>query len=335
MARSSMQKQKLLYLYKILHEKTDENHALTTSEIIQSLSAYGISAERKSLYDDLKILETFGVDICKTRSSTVRYYVGKRDFELAELKLLVDAIQSSKFITHKKSLELIGKLEGLVSENEGKQLQRQVYVSNRVKNVNEKIYYNVDELHNAIALNKEVTFRYYKWEICFGSDKKIVKTERRDGAVYRVSPWALCWDDENYYLIAYDNEAEMIKHYRVDKMESIKISDEERKGSKAFEKFDIVGYTKGVFSMFGGEEANVKLSVDNDLIGVIVDRFGTDVIVVKESEDTFCVSVKVILSPQFYAWIFGFENKVRILSPEKAVNEYREKLEKTSAQYIN
>lgn len=334
MARSSMQKQKLLYLHKIMIEKTDENHALTTNEIIQALASYGIKSERKSLYDDLKILETFGVDICRTRTSTVRYYVGKRDFEPAELKLLVDAIQSSKFITHKKSLELIRKLEGLVSEHDGKQLQRQVYVSNRVKNVNEKIYYNVDDLHNAIAMNREVTFRYYKWEVSFGAEKKIIKTERRQGEIYRVSPWALCWDDENYYLIAYDNEAEMIKHYRVDKMESIQITEHERKGSQTFEKFDIVGYTKGVFSMFGGEEACVKLSVDNNLIGVIVDRFGSDVIVMKESETTFCVSVNVMLSPQFYAWIFGFENKIKILSPERAVSEYCEKLKRTASLYF-
>ena len=216
------------------------------------------------------------------------------------MKLLVDAIQSSKFITHKKSLSLIKKLEGLVSENEGKQLQRQVYVSNRVKNINEKIYYNVDTLHNAIACEKQVAFKYCNWEIDFGSEKKIVKVERKNGALYKVSPWALCWDDENYYLVAYDSDAQMIKHYRVDKMESIEISGDERDGRKTFEKFDLAGYMKGVFSMFGGEQANVKLSVDNSLIGVIVDRFGSNVIIAKESETSFSVNVDVMLSPQFY-----------------------------------
>lgn len=326
MAKSSMQKQKLLYLQKIMLEKTDENHGLTANEIKQALEAYGIRTERKSLYDDLKILETFGLDICRTRTTTVKYYVGSRDFEVPELKLLVDAIQSSKFITHKKSLSLIKKLEGLVSENEGKQLQRQVYVSNRVKNINEKIYYNVDTLHNAIACEKQVAFKYCNWEIDFGSEKKIVKVERKNGALYKVSPWALCWDDENYYLVAYDSDAQMIKHYRVDKMESIEISGDERDGKKTFEKFDLAGYMKGVFSMFGGEQANVKLSVDNSLIGVIVDRFGSNVIIAKESETSFTVNVDVMLSPQFYAWVFGLDTKVRILSPQKAVDEFNQKL---------
>lgn len=326
MAKSSMQKQKLLYLQKIMLEKTDENHGLTANEIKQALEAYGIRTERKSLYDDLKILETFGLDICRTRTTTVKYYVGSRDFEVPELKLLVDAIQSSKFITHKKSLSLIKKLEGLVSENEGKQLQRQVYVSNRVKNVNEKIYYNVDTLHNAIACEKQVAFKYCNWEIDFGSEKKIVKVERKNGALYKVSPWALCWDDENYYLVAYDSDAQMIKHYRVDKMESIEITGDERDGRKTFEKFDLAGYMKGVFSMFGGEQANVKLSVDNSLIGVIVDRFGSNVIIAKESETSFTVNVDVMLSPQFYAWVFGLDTKVRILSPQKAVDEFNQKL---------
>lgn len=326
MAKSSMQKQKLLYLQKIMLEKTDENHGLTANEIKQALEAYGIRTERKSLYDDLKILETFGLDICRTRTTTVKYYVGSRDFEVPELKLLVDAIQSSKFITHKKSLSLIKKLEGLVSENEGKQLQRQVYVSNRVKNINEKIYYNVDTLHNAIACEKQVAFKYCNWEIDFGSEKKIVKVERKNGALYKVSPWALCWDDENYYLVAYDSDAQMIKHYRVDKMESIEISGDERDGRKTFEKFDLAGYMKGVFSMFGGEQANVKLSVDNSLIGVIVDRFGSNVIIAKESETSFTVNVDVMLSPQFYAWVFGLDTKVRILSPQKAVDEFNQKL---------
>lgn len=326
MAKSSMQKQKLLYLQKIMLEKTDENHGLTANEIKQALEAYGIRTERKSLYDDLKILETFGLDICRTRTTTVKYYVGSRDFEVPELKLLVDAIQSSKFITHKKSLSLIKKLEGLVSENEGKQLQRQVYVSNRVKNINEKIYYNVDTLHNAIACEKQVAFKYCNWEIDFGSEKKIVKVERKNGALYKVSPWALCWDDENYYLVAYDSDAQMIKHYRVDKMESIEISGDERDGRKTFEKFDLAGYMKGVFSMFGGEQANVKLSVDNSLIGVIVDRFGSNVIIAKESETSFTVNVDVMLSPQFYAWVFGLDTKVRILSHQKAVDEFNQKL---------
>lgn len=334
MPRSSMQKQKLLCLRKIMLEKTDEKHGLTMAEIISELKSYGIDTERKSVYDDLHVLELYGVDICRTKTSTVRYYVGNREFEMPELKLLVDAIQSSKFITHKKSLSLIKKLEGLVSVNEGKQLQRQVFVANRVKTVNERIYYNVDNIHNAISSDRQITFKYYRWELDFKSAQKIIKKERKDGGEYRVSPWALCWDDENYYMIAYDAEAEMIKHYRVDKMEEIKITDDERDGRQKFDKFDIAGYSKGVFSMFGGEEVNVKLSVQNDMIGVIVDRFGADIFVTKETEDRFCVCVSVMLSPQFYGWVFGLGGKVRILSPKRAVDEFKEQLGTVEKDYL-
>ena len=218
-----MQKQKLLYLQKIMLEKTDENHGLTINEIKDELESYGIKAERKSLYDDIEILQSFGLDICTVRTNTVKYYIGNRDFQIPELKLLVDAIQSSKFITRKKSLELIEKLGHLVSENDGSQLRREVYVTNRVKTVNEHIYYNVDKIHNAISENKKISFQYFKWELDTTNGNKIVKTARKNGEAYRVSPWALCWDDENYYLIAYDSEAEIIKHYRVDKMERIRL----------------------------------------------------------------------------------------------------------------
>lgn len=325
MAKSTMQKQKLLYLQKILLEKTDENHGLTINEIKAELARFGISSERKSLYDDIEILRTFGLDICHIRTNTVKYYIGSRDFQIPELKLLVDAIQCSKFITHKKSLELIGKLEHLVSENEGSQLQRQVYVTNRVKTVNERIYYNVDKIHNAISSDKKISFLYYRWELDFDSPQKIKKVARKNGEPYVISPWALCWDDENYYLIGYDTEAGMIKHYRVDKMEEIEQLDTARDGSKVFESFNLAQYAKTVFSMFGGEETSVRLSVDNDMIGVIIDRFGSDVHIVKESETTFAINVKVILSAQFYAWIFGFGNKIRIVSPQSAIDGFQQK----------
>ena len=326
MARSSMQKQKLLYLQKIMLEKTDENHGLTISEIKDALDGYGIKAERKSLYDDIEILQNFGLDICTIRTNTVRYYVGNRDFQIPELKLLVDAIQSSKFITRKKSLELIDKLGHLVSENEGTQLRREVYVTNRVKTVNEHIYYNVDKLHNAISENKKISFQYFKWDLDFSNGTKIVKTARKSGAAYRVSPWALCWDDENYYLVAYDSEAEMIKHYRVDKMERIRLLKEERDGSDKYKDFNPARYAKSVFSMFGGEECEVKLQIDNDFIGIIVDRFGSDIYVVRHDEHSFTVNVHVMLSPQFYAWLFGLGGKVKILSPEKAIVEFKNKI---------
>lgn len=326
MARSSMQKQKLLYLQKIMLEKTDENHGLTINEIKDELESYGIKSERKSLYDDIEILQSFGLDICTVRTTTVRYYIGNRDFQIPELKLLVDAIQSSKFITRKKSLELIEKLGRLVSENESSQLRREVYVTNRVKTVNEHIYYNVDKIHNAISENKKIGFQYFKWELDTTNGNKIVKTARKNGEYYRVSPWALCWDDENYYLIAYDSEAEIIKHYRVDKMERIRLLKDERDGSELYKDFNPARYAKSVFSMFGGEECEVKLLVDNNFIGVIVDRFGSDLFIVKHDEHSFTVNVNVMLSPQFYAWVFGLGGGVRILAPERAIFEFKDKI---------
>ena len=321
-----MQKQKLLYLQKIMLEKTDENHGLTINEIKDELESYGIKAERKSLYDDIEILQSFGLDICTVRTNTVKYYIGNRDFQIPELKLLVDAIQSSKFITRKKSLELIEKLGHLVSENESSQLRREVYVTNRVKTVNEHIYYNVDKIHNAISENKKISFQYFKWELDTTNGNKIVKTARKNGEAYRVSPWALCWDDENYYLIAYDSEAEIIKHYRVDKMERIRLLKDERDGSELYKDFNPARYAKSVFSMFGGEECEVKLLVDNNFIGVIVDRFGSDLFIVKHDEHSFTVNVNVMLSPQFYAWVFGLGGGVRILAPERGILEFKDKI---------
>lgn len=307
-------------------EKTDENHGLTINEIKEELESYGIKAERKSLYDDIEILQSFGLDICTVRTNTVKYYIGNRDFQIPELKLLVDAIQSSKFITRKKSLELIEKLGHLVSENESSQLRREVYVTNRVKTVNEHIYYNVDKIHNAISENKKISFQYFKWELDTTNGNKIVKTARKNGEAYRVSPWALCWDDENYYLIAYDSEAEIIKHYRVDKMERIRLLKDERDGSELYKDFNPARYAKSVFSMFGGEECEVKLLVDNNFIGVIVDRFGSDLFIVKHDEHSFTVNVNVMLSPQFYAWVFGLGGGVRILAPERAILEFKDKI---------
>lgn len=335
MAKNPRQKQKLLYIQKILLEKTDEEHGLTINEIISELDSYGINAERKSIYDDLRILETYGLDICSEKSKTVKYYIASRDFQISELKLLVDAIQSSKFITEKKSFELIKKVESLASENEAKQLQNQVVISNRVKTSNETIYYNVDRLHDAINKNRSVEFYYNQWSLSLGSSEKLKLKRRRGGERYKVSPFALCWDDENYYLIAYDEKNEQIRHYRVDKMEKIELTDNKRSGTDEFEKINLAEYSQSTFGMFAGEKVMVTLSVDNSLVGVIADRFGKNIFITadEENENHFLARVNVNISEQFYGWLFALGDKVKIVSPDEIVNDFNEHLRKVSNLY--
>lgn len=333
MAKGPNQKLKLLVLKDILMKYSDEDHGLSTNEIIEKLGAYGISAERKSIYDDLRLLSSYGCDICSDRSKTTRYYIGNRDFELPELKLLVDAVQSSKFITEKKSRDLIKKVGALASSYDASKLQRQVFVSNRVKNPNEKIYYAVDTIHEAISEKKQITFCYYEWVLSGEGSEKIVKRARHGGSIYKVSPFSLAWDDENYYLIAFDSGSQNIRHYRVDKMDKVKLTNEKREGKEAFKGFDMASYSKSVFGMFGGEMADVKVSVKNNLVGVVADRFGKDVFVTADGEDRFLFSAKVVLSPQFYGWLFALGSDAKIISPQSAVEEYRAYLDNARAVY--
>ncbi len=326
MAKSSNQKLKILYLMKIFLEKTDCEHSLTLAEIIEELSKYEISAERKSLYDDIETLRAYGMDIETKRDARVRYYVASRLFELPELKLLVDAVQASKFITARKSGELIKKLESFSSTYEAMRLQRQVYVSNRIKTMNESIYYNVDFIHSAINENKKITFKYYEWT------PEKAKRFRHDGAIYSVSPWALTWDDEYYYMIAYDSSASKIKHYRVDKMVNISISKDNREGSDVFSDFDMAVYSKQTFGMFGGKLTTVLIECDNSLAGVIIDRFGTDITMLPRGEK-FEASVKVMVSPTFISWALGFGSKLKILSPSPVVEMLKDTAKEALSMY--
>ena len=275
MPKGTNQKFKLYRLAQIMLERTDDDHYITMPEIIAALGEYEITADRKSIYTDLKDLEVLGIEVeGEPAGKGYHYHVVSRPFELPELKLLVDAIQSSKFITEKKTNTLIRKLEKLVSRYEAMKLQRQVYVSGRIKTMNESIYYTVDAIHNAISENKKIRFQYYQWNV-----KKEMEL-RREGAYYCVSPWGLSWDDENYYLVGYDSEAGEIRHYRVDKMLHIRMTEEAREGREHFQKLDMADYAKKSFGMFGGKEEKVKLLVDNSLAGVMIDRFGKDIIMV-------------------------------------------------------
>ncbi len=323
MPKKPRQKLKLLYILKFLTEKTDENNRVTVQQIISYLNDNGISAERKSIYDDMESLRVFGYEICSVKSRTVEYFLGDREFQLPELKLLVDAVQSSKFITLKKSNELIKKLENLASQNDAKKLQRQVVVSNRVKTLNEKIYYSIDSLHEAISDGNQISFYYYKWAITDSSVQKVEKVRRNNGEKYIVSPWALSWDDENYYLIAYDSNAQMIKHFRVDKMENVEVLQKtKRDGKDVFKKFDMAIYSKQIFGMFGGELTDVKLRFDNSLVGVVVDRFSKNVSISKNNDGSFDINTKVMLSPNFYGWLFALKDKAKIIEPESAKKEF-------------
>ena len=314
MARMPNQKLKLIYLSRILQERTDPNHGMTLSEISSALNEYGISAERKSLYDDLEALRLCGLDVCTSRDSHVRYYLNTRTFHMAELCLLTDAVQSSKFLTQKKSNELIRKLEGLGSKYEASQIHRQVFSTNRLKTENEEIYRNIEVIHEAIATNRALTCKYFEWN---AHKQRLL---RRGGEEYHVSPFALCWYDEFYYLVAYDSYDEKVKHFRVDKMVRVRMTEEPRQGADAFADFDMALYSQRVFGMYGGEEMNVRILADNSLAGVVLDRFGINVTILNHGEQfEFCT--KVMVSPTFFAWVLGFGGKMKILSPEPVAKE--------------
>ena len=267
------------------------------------------------------------MDIILRKDAPSGYYLGKRDFELAELKLLVDTVQASKFITAKKSDELIQKLEGLASHYEARQLQRQVYVANRIKTMNESIYYNVDKIHTAIWENVKIRFQYFEWAV-----PKEMRL-RKDGAFYCISPWVLTWDDENYYLLGFDEEAGIVKHYRVDKMLNIEMTKEPRLGREHFDNFDTAVFSKKIFGMFGGEEQDVKIRFENRLVGVVLDRFGKDLSIRPVDKAHFDIRVRVVVSHPFFGWLSGLGAGVRILSPESVAKEYREFLCGILAQY--
>ena len=318
MAKSPGQKLKLLYLIKMLEENTDEQHVLSTAEIIERLAANDIHSERKSVYDDIEKLREFGYDIISVSSRQGGgYYLASREFELPELKLLVDAVQSSRFITTKKSRELIKKLELKAGRYDAGKLQRQVYVAGRIKTENESIYYSIDMIHRAIQENQQIRFTYMDWNL----KKQLVPRVNGDK---KVSPWALVWQDENYYLTAFDSEDKIIKHYRVDKMGKVELLDENREGVEQFSAIDLTSYTNQTFGMYGGKEETVTLQLPNRLIGVILDRFGKEADIRPIGDDTFRIRVKVAISGQFYGWLTGIGRDVTIVSPASVKESYRD-----------
>ena len=329
MAKGSNQKLKIAYLTRIMLEKTDDEHGLTLPQIVDELARYDVTAERKSIYADFAdMTDKLGIEIIKEKKGKETYYhAGKRDFEVAEIKLLIDAIQASKFITEKKSNELIKKVKGLVSHYQAMQLQRQVFVQGRIKTMNESIYYNVDTLHAAIARNARIKFQYCGWY----PNKKLVPLH--NGDFFNVSPWALTWDDENYYLVAFDHYEEKIKHYRVDKMVKISILEEKRGGKELFDNFDMAAYSTVNFGMYHGEVKKVHISFPDYMVGIFIDRFGKDISIRPAGERRSEIAVNVAVSKQFFGWIAGLGRWVKIEGPETVVEEMREFTEKLAKVY--
>lgn len=310
-------------------EDTDDMHGLTLTQIIEKLNAYGISADRKTLYQDFEELRQFGYDLISEQiGHSTYYFLGARDFELPELKLLVDSVQAAKFITDKKSHELIRKLEALVSRYQAQLLHRQVFITGRVKSMNESIYYNIDKLHEAINTDQQIRFQYFRWNA-----KKEMEL-RHGGNCYQVSPWALSWDDEKYYLVGYDAYDCKIKHYRVDKMLNIKFVEEARQGKGHFKAFDMAKYSNSLFGMFGGTESEVVLQGDNSMANVLLDRFGRDTPMVVIDDEHFEAKVNVAISPQFFGWIMALGRGITITGPEHVVRRMREEVHRLQEQYL-
>ena len=328
MPKSSGQKLKILYIMDYLLQNSDAEHPVSVKQLIGYLDSQGLRAERKCVYDDMEALRVYGMDIEQATIGSIHgYYVASRDFELPELKLLVDSVQASKFITQRKTNSLIKKIETLTNRYAAQRLQGQVYVANRVKTMNESIYYNVDAIHAGISENKKIHFRYYEYTVT--KERRF----RRDGAYYVASPYALTWDDENYYMVAYDSERGDIRHSRVDKMTNIAAIDEPRDGMDAYRELDMALYSRKVFGMFSGEEQRVKLRFANHLVGAVLDRLGQDVSIIPDGGEHFTATANVAISPQFFAWLCGFGAEAQLVAPEEAVAQMREHVGQIARMY--
>ena len=329
MPRSQSQKTKLLYLIDILGRETDENHKISTKELIKRLADNGIHADRKTIYSDIEELINYGYDIIALEAGEGGgYYMAGRDFEEAELKLLVDAVCASKFITEKKSRQLIKKLSTLTNKYAAVKLSRDVYVSDRAKSMNESIYYSVDSIHNAIRENKQLEFTYMAWT----PKKELVP--KHEGKTNKVSPWLLVWADDNYYLVAFDSDAKAIRHYRVDKIRNASVLEQEREGRNIFEKMDLAGFSTKNFGMYHGEDETVTLEMPNELAGVIIDRFGVDTPIKYLGGDKFYARINVCVSQQFYGWLLGLGPGVLIKEPKSVAESYRTFLEEALGRYV-
>ena len=309
-------KPRILYLLRILEQYTDEKHPLTTKQLIDKLQdEYGISAHRTTLTKDIAALQEFGVDIVTVHSTQSKYFIGSRKFELPELKLLIDAVESSRFITAKKSESLIRKIHTLTSQGQVSKLRRNNYVVDRIKPDNEQIYYIVDTINDAINEGKQISFQYYDYS---GLKKKVLKNK---GEIYKLSPYKLIWSGDYYYVIGYSEKKGKVINFRVDRIAAAPTILSEN-AIPVPKDFDLENFTKEVFFMFSGDEVEVDLQCDNSLMKTMIDRFGENVKTLAYDMTSFRLITEVSVSPTFFGWVFGFDGKVKILGPKNVKEQY-------------
>ena len=309
-------KPRILYLLRILEQYTDEEHPLTTKQLIDKLQdEYGISAHRTTLTKDIAALQEYGVDIVTVHSTQCKYFIGSRKFELPELKLLIDAVESSRFITAKKSESLIRKIHTLTSQGQVSKLRRNNYVVDRIKPDNEQIYYIVDTINDAINEGKQISFQYYDYS---GLKKKVLKNK---GEIYKLSPYKLIWSGDYYYVIGYSEKKGKVINFRVDRIAAAPTILSEN-AIPVPKDFDLENFTKEVFFMFSGDEVEVDLQCDNSLMKTMIDRFGENVKTLAYDMTSFRLITEVSVSPTFFGWVFGFDGKVKILGPKNVKEQY-------------
>lgn len=308
-------KQRPFRLLKYLYENTDEEHPISTTELVRIFVSEDAHAKRKTVKDDIDVLVGEGFDIVTVRGRNNSFFLGTRKFELPEVKLLIDAVSSSRFISAEKSETLISKLTDMVSRHQAEKVCRHLYTAEHVKADNKQIYYIVDAVTDAINEGKKIRFQYFDY------DGKKEKCLRHDGSEYSVSPYALVWDDSHYYMCGYSDAKQMIVNYRVDRMCNTEIKDE--KAVALPEGFSMDDYVRKQFHMFAGDETEVVLECRDDMMKYIIDQFGEEVETRKVSEDTFQAKVHVADSPTFYGWVFPFEGKIQIVEPEEIREKYR------------
>lgn len=318
-----MAKERTLYILKYLWQNADEEHPATTADILSALAEEGISINRHTIMTEIAKLQEFGVDVICVKSSPNRYFIGSRTLELPELKLLVDAVEASRFISAKKSHELVQKLCAMTSIHEAASLNRHLYVDGRVKSDNSALYYTVDLLHQAINSGRRIRFQYIEYT----ADKH--KIHKHRGYVYELSPYALLWHSDCYYVLGFSEKHKKITKFRVDRIDKAELTD--KAAVKRPARFNPVEYLKNIFAMYDGEMQTIRLKCDAGMMKVIIDRFGKSVSTIRTADGGFTAEVKVSVSPTFFGWIFGFGGKIRIVYPKNIVEDYIQTAQKAIA----